>query len=487
MSPNALAWAALAGWPLVVLVTIATRRPTGRLARTVSWLMLLSLMFLPSNLVLKVPGIPELDKDRICVLSLAVALELFHRRPLGVAIRENLFPRLVLGLAIWGVYQTVLTNPDSLTYGPKVVPGLTAHDFPSLAVALLLDHYLPFAIGARIYRTRRDLQDLLEVMTACVLIYLPFCLVELRMSPQFNVWLYGYYPSDFLQEVRAGGYRPMVFMKHGLVVATFVFTGFLAALALRRIRARLDPTTGWRLGLSGGLLVLCKSLGPIVYGVVALVADRLLSGKRLARVLPVVSALVLAYPVMRAAGVFPTAQLVELAERASADRSQSLWYRFAQEEQLLAKVRQRPAYGWGGWNRNQVWSPWGQVVSVTDGYWIIILGVFGYVGFAAFFLLMLTPVLRFAWYQGKMARDARVLCGALALLVTVFTIDQLPNSLPGFMPITYAGALFTLSWRLAQPARARRRRGAEAAAGPVPVAAQPALPVPMRPLTGEPG
>ncbi len=476
MTPNAFAWAALGLWPVVVLVTLAVQRRNGRLARTVTWLMLLSAMFLPSNLTFKVPGVPGLDKNRICVLALWVGLTLFHSRRPGEALRSAWFPRLVFAVSAWGVFQTVRTNPDALVFGPTTLPGLTTHDMTSTALGLFLDHYLPFALGQRVYRTERDLRDLLEVMTTCALIYAPLFLFELRMSPQLHNWVYGYHPSEFLQAVRGGGFRPMVFMNHGLVVAMFLLTGFLASLALHRAGAkRLQPTPAWRAAIAGALVLLSKSLGATIYAGVTLLAHRFLSPKALARVLVVVSALVLAYPVLRATAAFPADRVVEFFHRISPDRSASLLFRFDQEEQLLARARERPYYGWGGWGRNQIWAPWGQMISVTDGYWIIMLGAFGYVGFACFFALLLAGVVRFIWYRKRLPASAQRLCGALALLVSLFALDQLPNALPGFMLLTYAGALFSLSRDLARRP-ARRPRPTEAVeAGGSPPGMEPAL------------
>jgi len=465
VTPNALAWAALGLWPVVVLVTLAVRSRGGRVARTVTWLMLLSAMFLPSNLTFKVPGVPGLDKNRVCVLALWVGLTLFHPRRLTEAVKSARFPRLVFAVAAWGVFQTVRTNPDALVFGPVTLPGLTPHDMTSTALAVFLDHYLPFAVGQRVYRTERDLRDLFEVMTSCVLIYAPLFLFEVRMSPQLHRWVYGYHPSEFIQSVRGGGFRPMVFMNHGLVVAMFLLTGFVAALALRhRGASRLQPRPGWRAAIAGVLVLLSRSLGATIYAGVAVLMHRFLSPRALARVLVVIAALVVTYPLLRATAAFPAERVVEFFRRISPDRSASLLFRFDQEEQLLARARLRPNYGWGGWGRNQIWAPWGQMISVTDGYWIIMLGAFGYVGFGCFFALLLIPVLRFVWYRKRQPPSAQRLCGALALLVSLFAIDQLPNALPGFMLLTYAGALFSLSRDLARrPARPRRQRAAEAA------------------------
>src|SRR5439155_21163091 len=54
------------------------------------------------------------------------------------------------------------------------------------------------------------------------LVYVPLCWFEVRMSPQLHVWVYGVRHHAFVQQMRDGGYRPMVFMQHGLMVAMWM-------------------------------------------------------------------------------------------------------------------------------------------------------------------------------------------------------------------------------------------------------------------------
>jgi hypothetical protein len=67
--------------------------------------------------------------------------------------------------------------------------------------------------------------------------------------------------------------------------------------------------------------------------------------------------------------------------------------------------------------------------SVTDGYWIIELGTFGVVGFAAAFGLIGLPVFRAAkalkYTQTPQEREH---LAALAVIVAIAMIDQLPNA-----------------------------------------------------------
>jgi hypothetical protein len=109
----------------------------------------------------------------------------------------------------------------------------------------------------------------------------------------------------------------------------------------------------------------------------------------------------------------------------------------------LGHARERIWFGWGRFGRNRVYHGWqGRDSSVTDGYWIIILGTFGLVGFLAVFGLLAFTVLRAAMALrfAQTTRDSELLA-ALALIVAINMIDLLPNA--SISPWTWllAGAL----------------------------------------------
>jgi hypothetical protein len=457
VTPNTLAWIALAAWPVIVLAFFAIRSRSGRVAATTSWMMLLPVMFLPSALAFKTPGVPPLDKDRISFLAIAMALALFHRQELRSRDRWRYFPFVVIAVLSYGIYRTVQSNPDALTFGPTVLPGLTSHDIPSNIVALILDLFLPFFVGQRVFRTERDLRDLFRVLTTCALVYAPFMLIELRLSPQFHNWVYGYHPSAFLQGIRGSGYRPSVFMKHGLSVAMFSFTALCAAMALTKVRATLArPSARVRMGITAAMVLACKSYGAIIYSL-AVAPLILLFSRRVVRLVVLVLALgVVAYPTSRATGWFPTQDLVSFFARIDGERAFSLGFRFNQEDELLRRAGERPTFGWGTFGRNRVYAAWGQDVSITDGYWVIALGIWGFLGFAGFFAILVVPLLRYVWNSPRMPWTSQVLVGSLALVVVISTVDLLPNARSDHLPVAYAGALFSLAGALAV---ARRRSG----------------------------
>jgi hypothetical protein len=444
VNPNALAWLALAAWPIITLVVYGARRSSARVARTTAWMMILPVMFLPAQIHFDGPG--HLDKHRISFLSIWIALQVFHRRELSARAPSRAFPRLVLLALVLGAIQTVRTNADALTIGRMMMPALDTHDAVSIAVSLCLGTYLPFVVGQQIFRTERDLRDLLEVLALCGLIYLPFCLVELRLSPQFSYWAYGYTPGSFLENKRAGGFRPIVFMNHGLSVAMFSFSTFAASMALYKARASLRTVSaGLQTTMTGALVLLCKSLGAMVYSLATLPLRLFLSSEAVSRVAAALAIVVIAFPVMRAEKVFPTKEIVGFFARISQERADSLAFRFANEDALVDRAMERPLYGWGTYGRNRIYAPDGSDLSVTDGLWILRLGMFGWAGLVGFFAFMIIPVLRFFRHRARMSPTVQVLGSTLALMVAVFAIDFLPNYISDLLPLTYAGALLTLS------------------------------------------
>jgi hypothetical protein len=309
---------------------------------------------------------------------------------------------------------------------------------------------LPFALAQRVFRDEKGLIEFFKVMSTAGLVYAPFMLFEVRMSPQLHNWLYGFYPSDFIQAMRAGGYRPIVFMKHGLSVAGWTLVCLICALALRRARiGTLRVSTGVRLGIHWVMLILTKSLGPFLYGLLATLF-RFWSPKATARLAVFVIVLVSAYPVLRAQGIFPAAGIVHAAQMVSGDRAQSLAFRFDNEDVLLRHAMQRPWFGWGTFGRHHVYGWGGKQESVTDGQWIITLGTFGYVGHSLYFLFLFMPLLRFVRSYKRMPQRARNLCSMLALLLTIFELDLLPNAFSDYLITVYAGMLWTLSEVLAR-------------------------------------
>jgi hypothetical protein len=474
MTPSPIAYLALMLFVPLTALVFALLRPT----LAVASLMLGAVLFLPEKVAFDPPGLPPLDKLSISALCCLVGLLVTSRKRVFDA-RVGSGVEVFGLIAVIGTLGVVMTNRDALSFGPTYLPALTSHDVISECVRVALNWLVPFMVGRIVFREQRDVRDLLTVLVVMAILYIPIILVDLRMSPQWHRWVYGFHQHSFAQTVREGGYRPMGFMAHGLALAIFMVSAVLAAWALVRSRVPLFgwSATPWALALSV-IVVALKSLGALVYAIVCVPLIWMTRARAQLATAVVVATIVLSYPVMRAMNVFPTGALVDYSARISQERAQSLKFRFDNEDALLERAKQRWMFGWGGFGRARIFNEDGYDVSVVDGAWIGTFGTAGIVGFSALFGMLIAPIFLTA-RRLKNARTPgeRALVAALALIVAVSALDLLPNGLFSHLPLFFAGALAGVARRLALPVRQRavQSRGAQGARAPELPEARPAF------------
>jgi hypothetical protein len=444
--PNIFAYAVLLVWPLVGIWLFRTRSRSSAIA----WTLLAGFMLLPVRTSFDLPVLPALDKSTMPVLSAFVLALLgvgMHMSRGKAGSPEPSLPgilpqsRLILVLLLMAVFQPTITgylNGDPLSYGSNQVidlPGMTLYDGMSSSLSSIMA-LLPILIGRKYLQTENSVKILLATMMAMGLIYSIPMLIEMRLSPQLHRWLYGFFPhTDFQQTRRWGGFRPMVFMSHGLVMAMMSAMFFMAALAMLRTS---DMKTGGKRRLGaiwlGVMLVLCKSVGAILYGLFAAPLLLLASKRTQLTVAAGIAIFVLCYPIARSFDVVPTQKLVALAGGGGSDRGESLEFRFKNEDMLMAKAKQRPIFGWGGWGRGRAYHPiWGFDISVTDGSWINSISAGGAIGFIARFGLLTVPILLLFRHRSSPALTLE--SAALCVILAFNLIDMLPNS--GVTPLTF--------------------------------------------------
>jgi hypothetical protein len=421
--PNILATLALATYPLFTLLLFILARPQTAVALT----LLIGEMALPAGYGFDFPLIPPLDKQTIPILSAFVFAVLFGRKHLKRPLRGA--ERFVLLLAV-SAYMTVRTNGDPIRYGETVLPGETAHDAISELIRTLFSTWAPFYLGRCFFKSSRDLASLARVMAIAAAIYAFPILIEIRLSPQLSRWIYGYAASGFSMVYRWGGYRPVVFFINGLFLSVFMLFCTMMAVALTRARKGVFGLPMVPLCLFLCFIVLiCKSSGTIVYALLFLPLLAFASPVTIMNVAVVLSVFVLAYPLLRIWDVIPTAKIGDLVRSISGDRAESLMYRFNMEQGLLDRLRERFAFGWGGYGRNFVYTPWGQELTVVDGLSIIQLSTRGLIGYAALFGLYLTPVIQARRFIKKIQqRDSRYLICGLTLVIAVLMLDMTMNA-----------------------------------------------------------
>lgn len=457
--PNALAWLVMFLWPVVVIVTYQKRKGRASVARTTAWMLFLGIMFLPSAMALDAPLIPPMNKCAVTALACWVSLQLFHRNELLKRAPGHQMPRLLLVAMIYASYMTIATNDDVLRYGRTELPGLPKTEIISYTFGILFDFYIPFTVAQRVFKTERDLRDLLDVLVRCLLIYIPFVLYELKMAPVLHERIYGYGPFGFAQAVRDGGYRPNVFMAHGLVLAVFTCAAYAAARGLSAAGITTKPLRPKPLlWVSFVMVLLTKTLAAMIYGVICwLLIRRPLRTFVVTIFLLFVCSLVAAYPSMRIAGSFPTYKLVEWARSASAERAQSLQFRFDNEDVLLVRSMQRPMWGWGGYGRSRVYDEDGIDTTIADGLWIIWFGASGFAGLYLNLAAVFFPMLRAAFRLRKVRPSAAPLVGVLAVVSGFLVIDIIPNGRYDYLSMIMAGALWTLSETMTRPVPKNRK------------------------------
>jgi hypothetical protein len=456
--PNAVALLALLSWPLVTLVLWQRLDP----ARALIWTILGAYLILPpSQAVIALPGLPDLDKNSISNLT-ALACAVFLLKDRVSYLPESWLGRFLVVLYVFSPFATVLTNDDPVA-GPGLwLPGMTLYDSLSVVVGQAIT-ITPYFLARRYLASPEAARAILVALVAGGLAYVPPMLIEARLSPQINTWVYGFFAHDFTQAVRFGGYRPMVFLPHGLWLALFVLMSFLSALTLARLTPAGDRAkwVGFALILAIAL-VLARSVGPMFYAV-ALTPMILLAGPRTqVLVAGVLAAVVITYPLLRGLHLVPIDTVMALAHGISAERAQSFEFRVMNEEALLAHGAARPLFGWGGYGRNLLHDPvTGRALSVSDGMWIIRLGMNGWLGYIAEFGLLTMPLLLLAF--GALRQIPGRTVAAVALIYAANLVDLLPNAT--LVPLTWL-----IGGALLGQAEALRREGRQVdAVGVTPV------------------
>ncbi|WP_439621377.1 hypothetical protein [Gemmata sp.] len=459
----------------VLVPVLLMRRYPGH--RTVIGAYVLGTLFLPEyGAADYVEGVPKpmgvalvrLTKENAVGLGLLAGSVLFDARR-WLAARPRWFDLPVLA---WcgGAVATALAN--SLVYDDPIsgyVPvgagpvsgALAVLDYSDLyeglvqAAEVTLAWGLPYLL-ARLYVTDgAKLRDLVLAVVIGAAAYAPLCLLETVVSPQLHRWVYGFHQHEFGQSIRFSGYRPMVFMEHGLAVGFWMVAGAVAAAWLRANGAlKVVPLPGGRrvsgLWVAVGLAVVavaCKSTGALALGAVA--AAALFAARAAGRSLPVVLVLCAApaYCFVRTQGAWDANEaLVFIDSAVGADRAQSLAFRLENENVLIAKALERPVLGWGGWGRNRVFDEYGQSTTVADGLWVITLGKRGLVGLLNVGVVLILPVaLVLVRYGGRLWTDpAAAATAAAAVVLAVYSIDCVLNAMFNPVYVLIAGGLIGL-------------------------------------------
>ncbi|MGC3940440.1 hypothetical protein ACOTTU_21780 [Roseobacter sp. EG26] len=434
------AWAALIIWPIVSFVFYNKLTAPVALCATIVG----GYLLLPTRFGLDLPILPPLDKRTIPTIVAFIFTAVAIRKDAGnIQVLPGWIPRdpVVLGLLmllVVGTLGSVFTNREALVFGPRVLQGHSLYDAGSMLLEIGMV-IAPLFLARRLLSFPDGQRILLTAIVVSAVAYSFLALYEIRMSPQLNMMIYGFFPHQFAQHMRGGGFRPVVFFGHGLGLSLFLTFATLAAAGLFR-SAKEGDRMKWGLAMAWlfAVMVLSKSLGALMIAVVLLPCLLFLKTRMQLLVATCIAGMVLTYPALRAADQVPVDRIMAFAEQINPNRAASFMTRLENEELLLERAREKPVFGWGGWGRQRIFDEFGNNLSVTDGSWVIELGAGGWFRYIGLFGLLCWPVI--GLFLGPREKIDPI-CAALALLLCAKLVDLIPNS--GIPPISWlmVGAL----------------------------------------------
>jgi hypothetical protein len=385
---------------------------------------------------LVVPGFPDYTKLSAASYGVLLFTIFFDVQ----RIRLFRFGWLDIPILVWCVSPLF----SSLTNGLGWYDGLSS----TLEQTMIWG--IPFFLG-RIYLN--DLEGLYQLAVGIFaggVTYIPLALFEMRMSPQLHTWLYGGFPhGDFAQSVRLGGFRPVVFTSHGLVLSFWMMASVLIGIWLWKtdtlkkvfnipmnVIIPIFLMTFLLLRSTGAYILLAMSLA-VIFASVFLRSNII--------IYLIVSA-VFGYLIFRSVTDFNLHDYIinAISPYLPAERVGSLQFRFENEDILSDKARLRMLFGWGGYGRNLIFDEWGNQSTIVDSVWIITFGMRGLLGLFSLFSTLLLPVLSVVSTKCPCRlwdRKSFAAVGVLTVALLFFSVEVLVNA-PALPPITLiCGAL----------------------------------------------
>jgi hypothetical protein len=433
-----IAYGALIAWPVVALALYLSL-PAGR---ATIWTLLGGYLLLPVITNFDFPGIPPLDKTTIPSLAALILAPLFARHG------EFRWPKsrtvnLLMLVYVLVPFATGFTNGEPITIGATTLPSIGFRESLSASIGNMLE-IVPFLLGASLLGSERGHRQLLIAFVTAALFYSLPILAEIRLSPILQGWVYGVGQAEmFLQQIRSGGFRSMVFLGHGLLVSTFCAMAVIGAIGLWRMRLNLFAIPASLIAVYLAIILLLnKSAGSVLIVLVLAPLLIFLRSRQFLGVAFALAVLIVSYPAVRGANIMPLTSIVQIIGMVSPERAHSLDFRLRNEEMLLNRAERKPLFGWGSYGRNRVivTTAWGTTadVSVTDGSWIIVIGTAGWIGYIACFGLLAYPF----WRGFRLRRVGLPLASITLLAMHLLNLlDLIPNS--SLRPITWllAGSL----------------------------------------------
>src|SRR5438105_4188406 len=121
-------------------------------------------------------------------------------------------------------WLSIIERPPFFSSLANAEPGnqLGAYDGLSMMLDQFMAWGVPYLAGRLYFADRDGMRELIVAIILGALAYIPICLYEIRFSPLLHAKVYGFKQCDFVHIIRFGGYRPMGFTLHGLLLGLWM-------------------------------------------------------------------------------------------------------------------------------------------------------------------------------------------------------------------------------------------------------------------------
>ena len=427
---NILIYVAMFGWIPVILVIFSMMRPHRALITSfvVGWLYLPRVEF-------PISGLPNYDKVLATTGGVLLGALIFDAgRLFSFRFRWYDLPMLAWCFA---------PIPSVLSVGVDLYEGISG------TIRQVASWGLPYYLGRVYLDSLPNLRDMAVGIILGGLSYAPLCLYEVRFGPNLNELVYGFSVTAH-EGMRYNGYRPRVFTANGLECGMWFTLVMMVAYQswARGSITRIGRYPFWVMVVVLGVItILCKATGAFALLILGLGTLWLARATKSTWPIWILVCLPFLYVGSRASGVLSEEYVIKAASLlTNSERLHSLGFRLACENQLMEKAGQKWLFGWGLAGRGRIVSPTGVDLVITDSLWIIAYGEMGLFAVFAVFASFNVPVVVLlrrnpisAWSDPEMAPAA-----ALAIIIALYSLDNLSNSMPSPIYPLIAGGVSAL-------------------------------------------
>ncbi len=368
---------------------------------------------------------------------------------IGILLSVNLFDKERFSNFKFCTFDIPMLLWCTAPFFSSIFNNLGPYDGLSQTLYQTIQWGLPYYIGRIYFADPAALKILANTIVLGGIIYIPFCWVEMIISPQLHRMTYGFHQHNFLQTLRdGGGFRPMVYMDHGLMTSMWMMLAIFLGSWLYYCKCLpkniFSVRTDYVLLMLVFTFIMMQSQGAIVLLFIGLMV--LYFSHKSKKIILLVILLIPPYLYIytRVNGIWDGRNLSNyVAEKFSPTRAQSLQFRFDNETVLIVKAMQGTVFGWGGFGRSRVFDDKGKDLTVADGLWIITLGQNGIYGLMLLVFSIQLPAILFMlrFKPGEWNHKALAGPAVMAVFLALTMIDNLLNAMINPIYTLFSGAL----------------------------------------------